>query len=64
LFEGPDDWSGRAIVAWASELRESASYRGVDELIEVSAALDALYGRNENALPVAAAAPKTHWASP
>jgi predicted dehydrogenase len=64
LVEGPDDWSGRAIVAWANELRESASYRAVDELIEVSAALDALYGRNGDALPLASAMPREHWASP
>lgn len=64
LVEGPDDWSGRAIVAWAHELRESMSYRGADELVEVSAALDALYGRNGDALPATAASPRERWASP
>ncbi|HET9959204.1 MAG TPA: Gfo/Idh/MocA family oxidoreductase [Polyangiaceae bacterium] len=45
LVSPPDAWGDRAIVAFASELRESPRYRATDELLLVSRAIDALYGR-------------------
>jgi len=50
LVEGPDDWSGRALIGWLEELRESNSYRDCRELVEVSQLLDALYGRQHRPL--------------
>lgn len=45
LFEGAEDWGGRAIVSWAEELAQSPHYRADPQLVEVARALDALYGR-------------------
>lgn len=64
LVEGPDDWSGRAIIAWAGELVESGCYRNADDLIEVSVALDALYGRSSGASPSTSEVSRERWASP
>ncbi len=40
----PDDWSGRAAVDWVTKLGRSASYDpGIESIIAVTAALDAIY---------------------
>ncbi|HBG07770.1 MAG: oxidoreductase [Geobacteraceae bacterium GWC2_58_44] len=43
----PDDWGGRAAVAWARQLRERGSGfdAAADNLVRVAAVLDAAYGR-------------------
>jgi predicted dehydrogenase len=42
----PDDWGGRAAVAWARQLAASPRYDpGVERLVDVAAALDRVYGR-------------------
>jgi predicted dehydrogenase len=46
LAEPPDDWGGRAAVAWARQLARDARYdAGMDTAVQVAAALDAIYGR-------------------
>lgn len=46
LASPPDEWGGRAAVAWARRLGEHAAYDpDVERLAEVAAALDAMYGR-------------------
>jgi predicted dehydrogenase len=45
LAEGPDDWGGRAINAWARQLAVSPSFDpSAARLYDVSALLDAIYG--------------------
>ena len=42
----PDDWGGRAAVAWARQLAAGGRYDpAVERLVDVAAALDAIYGR-------------------
>ena len=42
----PDDWGGRAAVAWARRLAEGERYDPeIERLVEVAQALDAIYGR-------------------
>lgn len=43
----PDDWGGRAAVAWARKLRleERGFDAAADKLVHVAAVLDAAYGR-------------------
>lgn len=46
LASPPDEWGGRAAVAWARRLGESAAFDPeVERLAEVAAALDTMYGR-------------------
>jgi predicted dehydrogenase len=46
LAEPPDDWGGRAILAWVSRLERGEGFDPASErLVDVSAALDAIYGR-------------------
>ncbi|HEX6533329.1 MAG TPA: Gfo/Idh/MocA family oxidoreductase [Gemmatimonadaceae bacterium] len=46
LASPPDEWGGRAAVAWARRLAGSAAYDPeVERLADVAAALDAMYGR-------------------
>jgi predicted dehydrogenase len=46
LAEPPDDWGGRAIVAWSRQLARDAGYdAGIEPAAQVAAALDAIYGR-------------------
>jgi predicted dehydrogenase len=46
LFEGEDDWGGRALVSFVEELAQSPSFRPDEQLLRVASALDALYGRS------------------
>jgi len=47
LAEGPDNWGGRAACAWARQLVIDPSFDGASEhFVEVSAVLDAIYGRS------------------
>jgi predicted dehydrogenase len=44
LAEPPDTWGGRAIVAWAKQLHESADYdRQADSFLDTAALLDRIY---------------------
>jgi predicted dehydrogenase len=46
LAEPPDDWGGRAAIAWARRLATGGDYEpGVEQLVDVAAVLDAIYGR-------------------
>ncbi len=46
ISEPPDDWGGRAVVEWARRLSAGERYdASVEHLVEVAAALDAIYGR-------------------
>jgi predicted dehydrogenase len=46
LVEPPDAWGGRAAVAWARRLAAGARFDpAADELVEVAAVLDGMYGR-------------------
>jgi predicted dehydrogenase len=46
LAAPPDDWGGRAIVAWARQLAAGAHYSpAIEPLVQVAGALDAIYGR-------------------
>ena len=46
LTEPPDDWGGRAIVAWARQLAGGAGYSpAIEAALKTAAALDAIYGR-------------------
>jgi predicted dehydrogenase len=46
LSEPPDAWGGRAICAWAQQLRAGARYSAdIETAVQVAAALDAIYGR-------------------
>lgn len=46
LERPPDDWGGRAAVAWADRLARDASYDpAVEEMVEVAEVLDRIYGR-------------------
>jgi predicted dehydrogenase len=46
LASPPDEWGGRAAVAWARRLAERATFDPeVERLADVAAALDAMYGR-------------------
>jgi predicted dehydrogenase len=45
----PDDWGGRAAVAWAQRLQEDASFdREIESVIDVAQALDAIYDAGEH----------------
>jgi predicted dehydrogenase len=47
LDEPPDDWGGRAALAWVSRLREGANYDPAIERAEkVAEVIDAIYGVN------------------
>jgi predicted dehydrogenase len=46
LVEPPDDWGGRAIVAWARRLAADAGFDpAIEQLDPVAAVLDQVYGR-------------------
>ncbi len=46
LADPPDEWGGRAIVAWARRLAAGARYDpAIETAVQVAAALDAIYGR-------------------
>ena len=47
LFEGPDEWSGRAGVAWADKVLSGQGYDDVSaaELLQTAEAIDRIYGR-------------------
>jgi len=46
LAEPPDAWGGRAAVDWARRLGAGARYEaGIESLVQVATALDAIYGR-------------------
>ncbi len=46
LEEPPDSWGGRAAVAWARQLATSARFdAGMERMVDVAAAIDAIYGR-------------------
>jgi predicted dehydrogenase len=47
LAEPPDDWGGRAAVDWARKLARGSGYDPeIERLLEVTAALDAIYQRS------------------
>jgi predicted dehydrogenase len=46
LQQPPDDWGGRAVVAWARQLARSSRYRkDVEGIVQVAEVLDGIYGR-------------------
>jgi predicted dehydrogenase len=46
LCAPPDDWGGRAIVDWATQVGRGAGFDpSADRLVEVAAVVDAIYGR-------------------
>ena len=46
LVEPPDDWGGRAALAWIDRLAESPTYdAGIEDVIAVAEAIDRIYGR-------------------
>ncbi len=46
LVEPPDDWGGRALIAWARRLAVGRAFDpAADELVEVARVLDRIYGR-------------------
>jgi predicted dehydrogenase len=55
LSSPPDEWGGRAAVAWAAQLQENSAFDcEVGHAIEVAAVLDAIYGRESPAIAKAA----------
>lgn len=56
LATPPDAWGGRAAVAWARQLAAGARFDAeAERLVEVAAALDAVYGRVDSEVEVGAA---------
>jgi predicted dehydrogenase len=56
LSSPPDDWGGRAAVAWAKQLQQNRSFDlEVAHAIEVAAVLDAIYGREKSSAVAKAA---------
>jgi len=48
LSSPPDEWGGRAVIAWATKLQQSASFDAeVGHAIEIAAVLDAIYAREQ-----------------
>jgi predicted dehydrogenase len=46
LFEGPDEWGGRAAVAWAERLGRGEGFDPeAERLVELHEAIDGIYGR-------------------
>ena len=47
LFEGDDDWSGKAGVAWAEKILDGQGYdeKTAQEFIQTAEAIDRIYGR-------------------
>jgi predicted dehydrogenase len=46
LQEPPDEWGGRAVVAWTGQLAQSSRFRkDVEGILQVAEVLDAIYGR-------------------
>jgi predicted dehydrogenase len=46
LSEPPDEWGGRAIVAWARQLAGGARYSpAIEAALQTAAVMDAIYGR-------------------
>jgi predicted dehydrogenase len=46
LAEPPDDWGGRAILAWARQLAVDGRYNpAIESALQVASTLDAIYGR-------------------
>jgi predicted dehydrogenase len=46
LAEPPDDWGGRALMAWAERLRDEPSFdEDVERLVQVAELIDLIYGR-------------------
>ena len=46
LVEPPDDWGGRAAVAWTTRLAAGERYdASIAEVVDVAAVLDRTYGR-------------------
>ena len=53
----PDQWGGRAIVEWATRLGQGVGFDdSAEQLVEVAAAVDAIYGRRSH-LSAAAGTP-------
>jgi predicted dehydrogenase len=49
LVEPPDEWGGRAIVAWAEQLATSARFDpSIEHLIDVATTLDAIYAEQRS----------------
>jgi hypothetical protein len=49
LASPPDEWGGRAAVAWARRLQKNPGFDSeVCHAIQVAAVLDAIYGREES----------------
>jgi predicted dehydrogenase len=46
LFDGADDWGGRALLSFVEELMQSQRFRPDDQLLRVARALDGLYERS------------------
>jgi predicted dehydrogenase len=45
LAEGPDDWGGRALAAWAARLARDRSFdQAAEEHVQVARVVDAIYG--------------------
>lgn len=54
LADPPDDWGGRAAAAWAQQLASSARFDPeIERQIDVASVLDAIYGRDSAAPPLA-----------
>jgi predicted dehydrogenase len=46
LSEPPDEWGGRAIVAWARQLAGGARYSpAIEAVLQTAAVMDSIYGR-------------------
>ena len=46
IAEPPDEWGGRALVAWAERLRRDRSFDpDVEQLVQVAELIDRIYGR-------------------
>ena len=46
LSEPPDTWGGRAAIEWARQLERGHRFDpGIEHLVDVASALDAIYGR-------------------
>jgi predicted dehydrogenase len=53
LAEPPDEWGGRAVVAWAEQLGAGPGYDpSIEQVLDVAAVLDQVYGRDVGTRPV------------
>ncbi len=47
LVDPPDEWGGRALIAWASALGSGGGYDpAVEEVVDVATTIDRIYGRS------------------